>query len=259
MKLCKNILLGCLFLPSLAIAEWYDATGEYFFGVETSEKVACKAAEDLAILDVLRRTKGESISVSQFQTCDDSSADVCRMLSSAIMYTEGTVTGLKRVHQEVTTLPGKKVCTVSAKVKIQKEKGFADVSFDPEIKMVQTRLRNGETITYIVKPTSDMYLNLFVYSPYTEDIQLIYPNRYDSSKKITKVTNIPTKNSYRINAEFPKISGNLAGEMVIAVATKKEITFREKFTFTEFNERLLEIPRNERRVVRIPYFIMAPN
>jgi hypothetical protein len=259
MNLSKILMVGCLFLPSLAIAEWYDSRGEYYFGVETSEKVACKAAEDLAVLDVLRRTKGESISVSQFQTCDDSSADVCRMLSSVIMYTEGTVTGLNRVHQEVTTLPGKKVCTVLAKVKIQKEKGFADVSFDPEIKMVQTRLRDGEAITYIVKPTSAMYLNLFVYSPHTEDIQLIYPNRYDSSKKFIQNTKIPTKNSYRINAEFPKISGNLAGEMVIAVATKKEITFREKFTFTEFNQRLLEIPRNERRVVRIPYFIMAPN
>jgi hypothetical protein len=47
------------------------------------------------------------------------------------------------------------------------------------------------------------------------------------------------------------------GEILIAVATKTEITFRTRFTFAEFNSRLQDIPKSERRIVKIPYFIVS--
>jgi hypothetical protein len=53
------------------------------------------------------------------------------------------------------------------------------------------------------------------------------------------------------------IGTNQAGEILIALATKSERMFRQRWSLVDFNARMQEIPRNERRIIQLPYFIFA--
>ena len=224
---------------------------------------------------------GESISTTQLQVCHESlrarrdardtrdtrdSADACQLMSSAIISTEGTVVGVRKRVQEVVAGAGARVCKVSLEVDIRKESGSADTGFDPEIRLSQSQFREGETVKILITPTirtKPFYLTLFVFSPYLdeyEQVQKIYPTELDEVKAIESYTELPSKTSgYEIRAQFPTvdIGTNQAGEILIALATKSERMFRQRWSLVDFNARMQEIPRNERRIIQLPYFIFA--
>jgi hypothetical protein len=274
-------LCGTVFILTAAQAEWYAGNAEEYFGIETTEKSACRAAESKAISSTVQRVMGESISTTQLQICHESlrarrdvrdardtrdSADACQLMSSAIISTEGTVVGVRKRVQEVVAGAGARVCKVSLEVDIRKESGSADTGFDPEIRLSQSQFREGETVKVLITPTirtKPFYLTLFVFSPYLdeyEQVQKIYPTELDEVKAIESYTELPSKTSgYEIRAQFPtvEIGTNQAGEILIALATKSERMFRQRWSLVDFNARMQEIPRNERRIIQLPYFIFA--
>jgi hypothetical protein len=277
-------LCGTVFGLATAQAEWYAGNAEEYFGIETTEKSACRAAESKAISSTVQRVMGESISTTQLQICHESlrarrdvrdardtrdtrdSADACQLMSSAIISTEGTVVGVRKRVQEVVAGAGARVCKVSLEVDIRKESGSADTGFDPEIRLSQSQFREGETVKVLITPTirtKPFYLTLFVFSPYLdeyEQVQKIYPTELDEVKAIESYTELPSKTSgYEIRAQFPtvEIGTNQAGEILIALATKTERMFRQRWSLVDFNASMQEIPRNERRIIQLPYFIFA--
>ena len=267
-------LCGTVFCLATAQAEWYAGNAEEYFGIETTEKSACRAAESKAISSTVQRVMGESISTTQLQICHESlrtrrdardtrdtrdSADACQLMSSAIISTEGTVVGVRKRVQEVVAGAGARVCKVSLEVDIRKESGSADTGFDPEIRLSQSQFREGETVKILITPTirtKPFYLTLFVFSPYLdeyEQVQKIYPTELDEVKAIESYTELPSKTSgYEIRAQFPTvdIGTNQAGEILIALATKSERMFRQRWSLVDFNARMQEIPRNEWFVFR---------
>ena len=149
-------------------AEWHQGIGNEYFGTETSEKTACKAAEDKALKQILHKTVGESISVSDFQLCNDQAQtdkSVCKFLSTAINSTEGRIVGLKILNREIKSLQGTKQCSITIAANIKKEKGLVDYSFNPDIKLNQTRFKEGEPISITINSKTPFYLNIFI--PFT--------------------------------------------------------------------------------------------
>ena len=291
---CVGIYLcSSVFGLTTAQAEWHAGKAEEYFSAETTEKSACRNAENKAISSTVQRVIGESISTTQLQICHESfrarrdvretrdvrdvgeirftrdrndSADACQLMTSAIISTEGTVVGVRNRKQEVILGAGARVCKVSLEVDIKKESNAADTGFDPEIRLSQSQFRQGEAVKVLITPTSrtvPFYLTLFVFSPYLdehEQVQKIYPSELDEIKAIESYTEIPSKMSgYEIKAQLPTvdIGTNQAGEILIALATKSERPFRQRWSLVEFNARMQEIPRNERRIIQMPYFIFA--
>ena len=268
-------LYSGVFCLTTAHAEWYSGYAEEYFGTETTEKSACRAAESKAISSTVQRVIGESISTTQLQICHEGSrarreirdtADACQLMSSAIISTEGTVVGVRKRVQDVVAVSGARICKVSLEVDIKKESALADTGFDPEIRLSQSQFRDGEAVRVLITPSIRMkpfYLSLFIFSPYLEEyeqVQKIYPTELDEIKAIESYTELPSKTSgYEIRAQFPTvdIGTNQAGEILIALATMTERTFRHRWSLAEFNARIQEIPRNERRIIQIPYFIFA--
>ena len=288
---CLGIYLcASVFGLTTAQAEWHAGYAEEYFGAETTEKSACRAAESKAISSTVQRVIGESISTTQLQVCHESlrarrdvrdlrelrdlremgdtrvPVDACQLMSSAIISTEGTVVGVRNRKQDVVAGIGARVCKVSLEVDIKKESNAADTGFDPEIRLSQSQFRQGEAVKVFITPsrrTAPFYLTLFVFSPYLdehEQVQKIYPSELDEINPIESYTELPSKTAgYEIRAQFPTmdIGTNQAGEILIALATKTERTFRQRWSLVEFNARMQEIPRNERRIIQMPYFIFA--
>ena len=72
---CKHLGI-CLFISvfglTTAQAEWHAGYAEEYFGAETTEKSACRAAESKAVSNTVQRVIGESISTTQLQVCHES-------------------------------------------------------------------------------------------------------------------------------------------------------------------------------------------
>jgi hypothetical protein len=236
--------------------EWHRGEAIEQFGPEVSERSACMVAENKAIFSVVRQVAGEAVSTSQYQLCNESNEEVCQMLISSTSYTDGMVTGLRKLSTEVSG-SGIRSCKVAVEVGVTKDSGKSDVSFDPEIRVSKTQLREGEFFKVIVNPNQPVFLNLFYFSPYLErheQVQFLY----QSERIITSKIELP-ENPLIFLATFPKakVDGGIAGEVMIAVATKRPISFRKTFSLSEFNQRIQEIPKSERRIVRMPYLVWA--
>ena len=145
--------------------EWHRGEAIEQFGPDVSERAACMTAENKAIFSVVRQVAGESVSTSQYQLCNEANEEVCQMLISSTSYTEGMVTGLRKVSTEVSG-SGIRSCKVAVEVALTKDTGKSDISFDPEIRVSKTQLREGELFNVIVKPNQPIFLNLFYFSPY---------------------------------------------------------------------------------------------
>ena len=269
MKL-KNAILASLLCSTIPVhAEWYKTSADEYFGPEVSEKTACRNAENTALSGAIQRATGQTITASQFQICNDTNKykaankDICQLLTSTSATTEGIVVAIRDKSQEVIQLTNQRICRVSLEADIKRDAGQIDTSFDPEIRLEKTMLKDGETVRVIVRPNVPLYITLFVYSPYLQDfeqVQRIYPNTFEPSKRIKHYTEFPSRDSaYSFNAYFPSSYDDTeqVGEILIAVATKTEIPFRTRFNFAEFNARLQEIPKSDRRIVKIPYFIAS--
>lgn len=249
-------LLFSLITSSIPQQEWHRGEAIESFGPDVSERAACMAAENKAIFSVVRQVAGEAVSTSQYQLCNEASEEVCQMLISSTSYTEGMVTGLRKLSTEVS---GSSIrsCKVAIEVALTKDSGKSDIGFDPEIRVSKTQLREGELFKVIVNPTQPMFLNLFYFSPYLErheQVQFLYQFEEVITSKV-ELPDLPLV----LWATFPKtkVNGNIAGEVMIAVATKRPISFRKTFSLAEFNQRIQEIPKSERRVVRMPYLVWA--
>ena len=251
-------ILSLLFslITSSSQPEWHRGEAIESFGPDVSERAACMAAENKAIFSVVRQVAGETVSTSQYQLCNEASEEVCQILISSMSYTEGMVTGLRKLSTEVS---GSSIrsCKVAVEVALTKDSGKSDIGFDPEIRVSKTQLREGELFKVIVNPTQPMFLNLFYFSPYLErheQVQFLYQFEEVITSKV-ELPDLPLV----LWATFPKtkVNGNIAGEVMIAVATKRPISFRKTFSLAEFNQRIQEIPKSERRIVRMPYLVWA--
>jgi hypothetical protein len=248
-------LLFSLITSSIPQQEWHRGEAIESFGPDVSERSACMAAENKAIFSVVRQVAGESISTSQYQLCNETSEEVCQMLISSTSYTEGMVTGLRKLSTEVS---GSSIrsCKVAVEVAITKESSKHDIGFDPEIRMTKTQLRHNETFNIIVNPTHTTFINLFYFSPYLERHEQV--QWFHTENQISEKREVPYQpDSFYVTFPSVKVNGNIAGEVVIAVATKRPISFRKTFSLAEFNQRIQEIPKSERRVVRMPYLVWA--
>ena len=264
-----TFLCALVFFQATAKADWYTGRAEEYFGPETAEKSACRVAESKAVSAAVQGAIGESISTTKLQICHEAGrtkpaqSDACQLMSTAIIAAEGTVVGIRNRAAEVFASAGNRVCRVSLEVDIRKETGIPDTGFDPEIRLKQAHYRHGDPARIVVNTSQPFYLSLFVLSPYLEEheqVQKIYPNEFEQMNRIEGSTELPGLSAgYEITAQFPNldIGSEQAGEILIAVATKSEKSFRNRFSVTEFNSRIQEIPRNERRITRIPYFIFS--
>ena len=124
------------------------------------------------------------------------------------------------------------------------------------------RDRDNDSVQITVTAASDMYISAFQYLPEKEEgnVQRIFPNQlqWEAFVKAGQVLNIPDSDSahgYRLAMRLPKKADRVA-EALMLVATKKEVTFPERMSLSEFHRILAEIPLDDRREANFPYLIV---
>ena len=264
------LVLGLAFaILSPAKADQRDVTGEFLFGPETSESKACEAAEQKAKQEALRQVLGERFSVSEQLSCREGKAgtDNPDCVYNTFLWSEidGDIKQAVRLGNPVVdkTL-GASRCVVAMRVEVVQPDTAPDPSFDFQVLLSSIRLREGESLSFMVKPTTAMHLAIFGWAPSHDrtTVTRIFPNTFDTEAllKAQQDNPIPSEmggRRYGFQASFPAgLKQDFVDEYLIFVVTKRPIAWLESYEFEKFRARIREISPPDKRVVKRSYRII---
>jgi hypothetical protein len=235
-------------------AEVRDVAGEFLFGPETSESKACEAAEQKAKQEALRQVLGERFSVSEQLSCREgrASTDNIDCVYNAFLWSEidGDIKQAVRLESPV--------------VEVAKPEFAPDPGFDFQVLLRPIRLREGESLSFSVKPTAPMHLAIFGWAPSHDKktVTRIFPNTFDSDALLRAQEENPIPSElgarrYGFQASFPVgLKQDYVDEYLIFVATKRPVAWLESYEFDQFRARIREISPPDKRVVKRSYRII---
>lgn len=261
------IFLALFMLPIGARAEWVAARAERLFPPEQPEAEACRMAEDKAREDAVRQVTGERLSSEELMRCAEQGEQAeCTHNSATWSMVDGDIRSIRNRRAETTPVVGNiRKCAVELEADVVVPPGRPDPSFDVGIRLNAAVFRDGEPLEMTLSPSQPMGIAVFQWLPYEKgdaQVSRILPNPYDPISRIDKATTIPSEGGrkrYVMRAGFPPALGDgrrMVDEYLMVVATRKPMEFRESYSLDEFRARLLELPRNESRMVRKAYSIL---
>lgn len=266
-KLLATVFFLILFSIDTASADWARGVGEHIYGPDTAENIACDYAEQKAIKHALQVVAGERVKDEDLLICQEQFHTAsCRLNKMTLSITDGIVRATKEKTREISRdKTGFRRCTITINADIIVAPGKPDPSFDFTVSLNQKAFRDGDTLRIGIKVNQPMFLNVFQWLPYEKKLPKVlrlFPNKLDLKNHFIHEETIPTaKNSknYRLDVRFPNSLDadiNYADEYLIVVGTRKPTLFKQTYSLEEFKERLIEIPRSERRHITKAYSIL---
>lgn len=257
-----------VFGTSTSFADWVEGRGERLFGPDISENDACGYAMQRARKNAIQKVAGEKLKGEDLMVCQEQKDDAtCHLNRLTWSTTDGVIRETQESRRKIErTSAGHKKCIVTLKADVDVAEGKPDPSFDMTVKLNRRTFRDKENLKITVIPTQPMYLSVFQWLPYEKpdrQITRIFPNKFDPGTRFKERETIPTKanqSKYDLLVGFPDSEKRkeLVDEYLMLVGTRTPKTFRESFSYEEFNKRLLEIPLSERRAIRKAYNIVRP-
>ena len=244
-----------------------DVKAEFYFGPDLSRNQACENARESAKSKAIAMVSGEKISFDQqlqcFQRSKNSDERKCEINQNTAFLVEGQISRSETISEIVKTVPGAQVCTVLMVVDVIPPSLESDPSFDFKFEINRTNFRQGDNLIINLIPSKMMYVYIFNWrSAFNkENVIKIFPNEVDKDNYINKSITIPTKNSdskYSFELDWDAPIGydkDYMNESIIVVATKKPIDWLSSYDIKRFKEKIMEIPLNQRRVIRKSFML----
>lgn len=114
----KKLLLISVLIPSFSLAS-VIGTGEYFYGPETSENMACSFAEENAREDALRKYVGELVEASLREECFNEECFTTKDTNNAV---QGVIKKIENKEVVLSIEQGKRICSVTISAIVEKVK-----------------------------------------------------------------------------------------------------------------------------------------
>lgn len=180
-----------LLLVSLCVrAESYktvNVKGEYH--MSDNDNITPAQAKVLAQEDAKRKALievcGQQISIFEQVESSTKIGEVFTSVTSSEV--NGEIGGFQIIKEEITTNGSLFIFSCEASVEVKK--GIKrDNSFVANVTGLKTLYFDGEVMTFMVEPSKDCYLNVFVYEN-LEKVNMLYPNNRELSKKLNAHVN----------------------------------------------------------------------
>jgi len=207
--------------------------GEYRFGPETTENMACEIAEDRAQQDALIKFNGEFIEAVIEEKC---LSEECRFNQQTFNKIEGYIKKLKAKRQ-ITTEMGYKVCVVTINAEIDRLKNeikfLIDGSFDyKDGEVIQFRgLTSNSGTVYVYNYYDGKYTRVSQRKVATQNREFVVPSE-----------------AYRMKAVLP--NGEVQSkELLLFLFVNQDVSMKDSYTEMEMKLALSQIPASNRRVI----------
>lgn len=228
---CRLSTYTALVLFSLN-ANAVTGIGEYRFGPDTTENLACEIAEDRAQQDALIKFNGQFVESVIEENCR---SEECRFNQQTFNRIEGYIKKATAKRQVVTE-QGYKVCVVTVTAEVEKLKNDIKFSVDGSFEY-----KDGDDIRFRGVSNKGGVVYLYNY----------YEGRYVKILRKVATQNeefvLPSE-SYRMKAELPK--GSLQSkELLMFLFVNQDVSLKDSYTDIEMKSAINEIPANNRRVI----------
>lgn len=265
---CVAVLAVLFGTCSQSSAESVVVQGEFLYGPEISEKVACEAAEQRAKEDAVRRVYGEILSAEDQFSCRESNGKIdnrqCSFNRFAWTTIDGDIKAVKTIEPPtVTKQQGASKCQVTLEVNVLKPEQSSDPNFNFGVQLSASVLKVGDSIGFEIEPSSPLYMAVFGWTPSESgkgQVVKLFPNVYDNDPLVSSRFRLPSqKNSNQYSFSVTWVEGvkrDFLDEYLFFVSTKKPITWLSEYSFDGFKSQLREIPESQKRVHRKAYRVV---
>ena len=228
---CRLSTYTALVLFSLN-ANAVTGVGEYRFGPDTTENMACEIAEDRAQQDALIKFNGQFIEAVIEENCR---SEDCRFNQQTFNKIEGYIKK-STAKRQVVIEQGYKVCVVTVKAEVEKLKNDIKFSVDGSFEY-----KDGDEIQFRGVSNNGGYVYLYNY----------YNGKYVKILRKVATQNeefvLPSE-SYRMKAELPK--GTLQSkELLMFLFVNQDVSMKDSYTDIEMKSAINQIPASNRRVI----------
>ena len=255
------IIFNFEFYTTKANAKDYPGTGEYRFGPNVAESIACNTAFERAKKNALSNALGEHLFSQDFMHCSEADNAECELNKTIISTINGRIKKIKEKQRTLTKQEGSSTCIYEIICDIAKPKKQKDANFHFNLMLNKKIFRNDEKFMIDIEPNMKMFVNIFQWNPYIAEgnnLTKIFPNKYESNNEIEKKRKIPDiKSGYSFIVEYPTETQKkkYVDEYLIVLATKKDNDFMDNYKFKKFQKIISEIPNDEFRMEKINYEI----
>ena len=207
--------------------------GEYRFGPETSQNIACSIAEQKAKENAIANFLGEYIEHSTEEVCLDQECTTHKQFFSE---TSGQIKRIIKKDSNVVPEKGYSVCIVDIVAVVEKIQNT--ISFRVNAK---NQFRNGEKFSLSVISNRTGYFA--VMNVVNDRYRLIYDGRI--LRKNSEVR-IPREGQFEASVP-PRL--HQSSELLTFIFTEKRLTLKEEYSKMEFEELVKQASFTERKLV----------
>ena len=219
--------------------------GDYRYGPDTSQVIACMMAEDMAKKDAIARYVGEQIESSTFETCSNES---CQVQKDSYNNLNGYVKKIYTKQEKKIELQGYTSCIVTIRAEVETLKNEIKFSLNDDV----FRFMVGEDV--IFRGVTNRIGNVVIYDLYDNNFVKVYQEKIATPNKEFMLPS--TKN--RIVAKLPddKLTSK---EVLMFIFTENDYEFRNHYTELEMKTFIGSIPSHQRQVINRYVYIMRSN
>jgi len=222
----KKLLLIGLLLPSISYAS-VKGVGEYFYGPDTAQNLACFFAEERAKENAIQNFSGTIIESTVTELC---LTNECSFIRETSNNTTGVVRGIRSKITDIRTEEGQRVCTVEIDAVVEKIQKNLILSLDHFSPVIQ----NNTPVRFSMIANRPGKFVLFNY--YDGNYHKIYELKNDI---VNESFVVPTKD--RIIAKVP--DGMLTSkEKLVFIYTTLDISVKTSYNEFEMKTFLQNMP-----------------
>ena len=221
-------------VSTIVFAKPVIGTGEFRFGPETSQNIACSIAEENAKKNAIANFVGEQIEHQTEQICKNENCSEYRSLFSE---TSGTIKNI--IDKTVLVAPdrGFSVCIVDVKAEIEKISN--PILFKVEGK---NEFRHGDRFT--LSAISNRVGNYWAFNVIDNTYHTIYSGKI---LQANKEFSIPST-QHRLLAKVP-FGKQLSNEKIVFLFSTEDLTIQKRYSRMEFERLINELSFVNRKLV----------
>ena len=238
----KRALISLALLPILAQAKVTLGIGEYRYGPDTPQNLACVLAEDRAKDNAISRFVGEQIESATFQRCENES---CELQKDTITNVKGYVKKVIDKQERKVEAQGYTSCIVTLRADVDRLQNEIKLSLSED----NYHYKENEEVIFrgVVNRTG----NFVIYDLYKDVYHKVYIEKIATPNKEFVLPS--TKN--RIIAKLP--DGELTSKEVLMILfTENDFDFKDSYTTLEMKQFLSTIPTHQRQIASRYVYIM---
>jgi hypothetical protein len=240
----KNLKLGLIsfLISSSVFARPVIGIGEYNYGPETSENIACQLAEDRAKEQAILKYMGEIIQSTIVEDCKNENCDYEKQTSNEI---RGLIKNIIDRRIQNIIREGHKKCIVTIKANV--DKIVNNIKF--YVLNKQDTFEDGQEVDFEI--VSNKNGKIFVFNYYNGEYVKVFEEVFNSPNRKQILPS-----NQKVIATLPE-NKRQSSEMLMFLFVEEPLTnLYERYTMKEMNEVMSSLPFDKHKVVNYRINIM---